>query len=459
MSRRTLDRRTFLRGAGVSIALPALEAMFDAHGTALAQGGAIPRRFVVWFWGNGNEPDRWTPAAAGNAWTPSEPLQALAPIKDYVSVVTGMGLATLGKNNPHVEGVVGIMGGTNPALHPSFTGAGGDWNYMSFAGPSLDQVIAGHIGSGTRFKSLEVGATTPHGSSGPGSAISYISHTGPYNPNRYSQKPDEVFTRLFGGAAPTAGMGPDPMLAVRASVLDVVKQDAAALKQRLGVSDRRRLDDHLEAIRALEQRVKATARTAPASPTCKTPARPVAVTGERARARVMGDLVAMALACDLTRVVTFEFSSPATHVSYEPFPGKLLCNGSPTSFHEYEHCNGFTDTTRTVLRYFVEEFARFAALLKATPEGSGNLLDHACLFGTSEVADGWVHKHDNFPLLLAGRAGGALKSGLHVPIGGDAASRNAARVPLTILRAFGVPQGEWGTEQFATRSPVTELLA
>ncbi len=458
-----MNRRTFLRGsvggAGVAVALPGLEAMFNGNGDALADGSPSPKRFVVWFWGNGNEPDKWTPAGTGAGWTPSEPLQSLAPIKDYVSVVSGTRLPTRGRNNPHAEGVVALMGGTNPELHPSFTGAGGDWNYMSFAGPSLDQVIAAKIGPGTPFKSLEVGATPPHGSTGPGNAVSYISHNGPYNPNPYAQQPLDVFTRLFRSRTVMGNSGgPDPMLAVRASILDAIRQETVALKQRVGSSDKRRLDDHLESIRTLEQRVKMSANN-PSVTGCKQPAEPAAkVSGERTRAKILGDLVGMALACDLTRVATLQFSSPASHVGYEPFPAALLCNGAPTSFHEYEHCNGFTDTTRMVLRYFVDEFGKFAASLKAIADGAGNLLDQTCVLGTSEIAGGWVHKFDNYPVLIAGKAGGALKAGLHVPVTGDAAAINACRVPLTLLRAFGVPQTDWGKDQFATKNPITDLL-
>jgi hypothetical protein len=241
----------------------------------------------------------------------------------------------------------------------------------------------------------------------------------------------------------------------RAGALDAVLADAAQLRTRLGQSDRLRLDAHISAVRELQQRIERVP-PAPPSEACMLPSQPADPTSERLRCKAMADVIAMAFACDLTRVATFQFSSPASHVAYpDIYPQGLLFNGSPTSFHEYEHNAGIDDTVRLGLRFFIENFAAFLESLRAIPEREGNLLDQCCILGTSDVARGPDHNFANFPLLVAGRAGGALVPGTHVALPGD----NAARVPFTCLKAVGVPLDAWGQEAFYVDQPVSALLA
>ncbi len=463
-----LGRRSFLRGAlgstGVLLGLPALEAMFNAHGTALADGQPLPKRFVVWFWGNGNEPERWTPTGTGTAWTPQFVQEGLAAIKSDVSLVTGTRLPTRGVNNGHAEGAAGVLAGGDPLLSDLFKG-GQDYDFMTVPGPSIDQVVAKQLGATTPFRSIELGATVPHFfGGGPGRVVSFISHTGPYTPNVPVISPLKLFQRLFLSIPKNDPVG-DATQALRGSILDLVKADLVALTPKLSTADQRRLADHLDGVRALEQRVRAL--PAPASSSCKTPGTPVedptnphpspAVT-----AKLMNELAAMAFACDLTRVLTYQFSSPGSHDAFDTAPGELACGPTEEDkklgdkdFHAYVHCVGYNDTTRKVLRYFVDQFAAFVSALKAVPEGSGTLLDASCVLGTSELGDGRSHSHQNFPFLLAGRAGGALRTGLHVSLPGE----NATRVPFTLLRALGLPNASWGLgERFVTRNPISELL-
>jgi hypothetical protein len=456
MKTSTLSRRTLLRGmaggVGVGLALPTLEAMLDGSGKAYADGASLPKRFVIWFWGNGNEPSTWTPSTTGAGWAPTAMQQGLAALTADISVITGLHLPVKGANNPHVEGVVGMLTGGNPVLHPSYTGAQFDWDYMDVPSASIDQLVAQAFAGKTPYRSLEVGATQPHRSNGPGTAISFISHNASYNPNPPELDPAAVFTRLFANGM-TAPQGTiDPMLKLRARLLDAVKADAAALRTRLGTSDKQRLDAHLEGISALEQRIKAL--PPPPSMTCSMPPAPSAPATVSERAQLMGQLVAMALACGLTRVVTFQFSSAASHERYEAWPTDLSCGGTPKDFHEYEHCAGFDDQVRGVLKYFMDRFGTFVQTLKDTPDGAGSLLDNCCVLGTSELGAGPTHEFDNIPLLIAGRAGGALKSGLHVPAPGELPSR----VMLALLNAVGVNASTFGTDQLATSSPLTDIL-
>jgi hypothetical protein len=168
---------------------------------------------------------------------------------------------------------------------------------------------------------------------------------------------------------------------------------------------------------------------------------------------VMGELAAMALACDLTRVVSFQLSSPASHNRFDAYPSELACGGEPKSFHEYEHCAGYDAPVRAVLKYFVDRYAAFVGQLKALPEAGGTLLDNACVLGCSELGGGWDHQHDNMPLIVAGRAGGALTPGKHIA----APNESPSRLMLALMQAVGAPVTSWGTEQFATTSPLSGL--
>ncbi len=456
---RPLSRRTVLRGivggSTVGLALPLLEAMLDAHGEALAGGEPVPLRFGVWFWGNGTHPGQWAPATTGPDWQPSAILAGLAPVKDYINLVSGTQLPVPGANNPHVEGAIGILAGGNPLLHESYNGQGDDWNFLTVPTPSVDEVAADHLAGTAPFRNLTAAVTPVHtsdaGSSNhPGTAISYISHPAPYIFNPPILDPSELFAALFGNGIPM-GEPPSAQSLARAAVLDAIAQDATALDARLGASDRQRVEQHLDGIHDLQNRL--TAIVTPGE-SCAMLADPGNPTSERERARVMGELIAMAFACDLSRVMTLEFSSPASHVDY-PDVG-VASSGLGTSFHEYEHQNAYDPTVLTVLGYFMEVFADFVATLQTLPEAGGTLLDNSCILGTSDVSGGWDHAFNDFPLLVAGRAGGALAyPGVHAALPGSLASR----VPLTCLRAIGAPVATWGSAQFATSEPITEILA
>lgn len=454
---RPISRRAMLRGAlgasTVAVGLPLLEAMLDANGEALANGAPLPLRFGVWFWGNGTQPGAWAPAVQGPGWEATGLLAGLAPVKDYISVVSGGVLPVLKTHNPHVEGAVGILAAGNPLLHGSYNGQNNDWDFLTVPSPSVDQLAVPTLAGASPFRTLTLCVTPVHTSdagsnNAPGTAISYISHPAPYVFNPPIMDPSELFAALFGVIKP-GEIQPDAL--ARAKVLDVIRADAAALRTRLGKNDRTRLDLHLEGIHELQNRLTAMVMGGEA---CVMPLDPGNPESERLRARAMAELVAMAFACDLSRVVSLEFSSPASHVDY-PDIG-IDSQGLGTSFHEYEHQKGYDANVLKGLGYFMELFADFVAALKALPEAGGNLLDRCCILGTSDVAGGWDHAMNDYPLLVAGRAGGALQyPGVHATLAGG----NAARVPLTCLRAVGVPIETFGSDQFATNQPVAELLA
>lgn len=471
MSRFSLGRRTFLRGsfatgAMAAVGLPLLESMLSTNGTALADGGALPVRFSVWFWGNGSQYRAWAPTGTGAGWTPSAQLAPLASspeLRDYMNVVSGTTLPInfwgpdeTRRRNPHVEGVTAILTGTNPLVDPRWGGADNDWDFMNVGAPSLDELAADVLQARfgpSRFRSIVTAVTGLGGVAGSaGTAIKRISHTGPGRPNDPIMSPRALFDRLFGGGLPTIAVPPTDDEIARASVLDVVLDDARALRGRLGAADRGQLDAHLENIRELELRLTGTTIGA-AGDACVLGGAPMDASDYRNLARQFAEVTALAFACDLTRVSSMQFSSPGSHTGY-PELGGFVYNGNNVSFHEYEHNARYDGTTLRVHTYLTELFAQFVDVLRNTREATGNLLDQSIVFGTTDVAGGWRHENDDWPLLVAGRGGGALRfPGVHVR-----EDSNTARIGNTLLKALGSTEESWGQDQFASSDPF-DILA
>jgi hypothetical protein len=443
LSRRRLLRGALRAGGAVAIGLPLLEAMANGNGTGLANGEPFPTRFVLWFWGNGTVPREWAPAATGPDWALTPVLSGLAAVKEHVHLVSGTTLPTRKTNNPHVEGACGILAAGNPVIDPRLGSQSNDWDYMTAPGPSLDELAARVVGR-TRVRSLVWAVTSLHGVAGPGTAVRYISHSAPFAFNPPVFSPAQAFQSLFGARVP------DP---VTASVLDVVLEDAADLMRQLGRADTERLDRHLTSIRELERRVR------DGNPlTCTPGTAPTDARSYRAQAKLFAELAALAFSCDVSRVASICFSSPASHSEYpDIFPNgnELVVNGNVTSFHEYEHSKGIDAVVRRGLSYFVDAFGDFVGALKAKSEGAGTLLDHSLVLGTSEVSGGNDHSMADFPLLIAGHANGRLPArGTHVRLPGA----NPTRVTLSCLQAVGDPRTSLGFDQYATSAPVDALL-
>jgi hypothetical protein len=442
MRQTIISRRRLLRGvvggAVITIGLPPLEAMFNANGTAYAQGGAIPKRLGIFFWGNGVKLDRWVPAATGAAWTPSPALEPLLAHKDYVSVVSGMNIKT-GNERGHHAGCVGILSGAPMISQPNPNSP-----YVStFSKPSIDQVAAAVIGQGTRFKSLELGISKRI-VTGEGTTLRYLSHNGPDSPNPPEYDPVKVFDRIFGaGFTPPTTMPPpvDPTRALRRSVLDAVKADVADLKNSIGATDRVRLDQHFENIRSIENRLTEMPPPPPTAGSCKLPTKPGAITDTSSkeaieeRTKAMSDLIAMALACDQTRVFSLMFSGSVGGTVYWQV-------GVTSGHHDLTHNEaGNQPQVQETTVFTMKQFATLLASLRAIPEGAGNLLDNCAILGSSDVADGLAHSINNYPIVVAGRAGGVLKyPGVHYKSAGE----NTSMVLLSLLRAVGLPLTQFG---------------
>jgi hypothetical protein len=421
-----IHRRTLLRGmiggALVTIGLPPLEAFFNTNGTAYADGTSLPKRFGLFMWGNGIIPSRWIPDGTGADYTFSAQLAPLEALRSDITVVTGFEIKTP-NTIPHFSGAAGILTGS-PVLER------GD-DRGSFNGPSLDQRIAAEIGNDTRFRSLEFGAL-------PGNGLSY---NGPDNLNPPESSPALFFERVFGAGfrAPGETTEVDPRLALRRSVLDVVGDDVERVRARLGATDRARLEQHLTGVRELELRIARLEEEPPNLEACARPAAPLAeypdIDGRpqiHARNRAMAEIAAMALACDQTRVFSNFLTEPVSNHLFE---------GINDGHHRLTHDEpGDQPQVHQITVQLMQELAAFLSILKGVPEGDGTLLDNCAIFATSDVSLGRLHAFNEFPIIIAGTAGGALKTGFHHRSVGD----NASRVPLTIMRALGMNVASFG---------------
>jgi hypothetical protein len=460
ISRKPLSRRLLLRGmtagAAVGVSLPRLGAMLDGNGTAYADGRALPRRFGVWFWGNGNNPTRWNPKTVGlgSAWELSEQLAPFAKVKQNLTVLSGYDCKVGGA--VHRTGPAAALSGAPPSRAQNYSAA------------TIDHVIAKLIGDSTPFRSLEVGVcrATANGS---GHAVNYASSSGPNAPVAPEYDAKVVFERLFGKAPsgapalPGTPATPDRSLIRRKRVLDTVAEDARVLRRRLGADDARRLDQHLEGIDQLEKRISMMSvpgAGGPAGAACSLAPDAAAtypavladnnglVTHEQNQA--MADLVTYAASCDLTRVFLFQHGRPAAHYN-------MRVIGINTNIHDdISHGEGGDQPTmHRAMLYWMDQFRYFVEKFQDTPDGASNLLENSIVYATSDVSLGRSHSASDMPVLLFGRGGGVLKGDQHHRAEKD----NISKVLFTLVNLFGGNVTEFGLGPGRVTSGIPEILA
>ncbi|APR82422.1 Hypothetical protein A7982_07771 [Minicystis rosea] len=424
-----IHRRTLLRGLlggmAVGLALPTLDIFLDNHGEALASGDSFPKRFGVWFWGNGvgPNPDNWVPTGTGADWKLSPIMAPLIDVKDEITVVSGLKVYTP-NNQPHGTGPAGILTGGR---------AGPNGETMA---RTIDQVIADQIGTDTVNRSLEVSVdrvdTTP-------------SYSEPGKPNPPESNPAVLFDALFGPTFHLPGdtVTVDPKLGLRRSILDAVGEDAKALKNKLGSNDRARLDQHMDNVRSLEQKIAKLEAAPPVLDACKKPMAPLPdypdIDGRpqlSAVSRVISDILAMSLACDQQRVFTFQFSHSVNN---------LLFKDAPAGHHQLTHDElGDQPTVQNILQQILSEASYFIQALKNIKEGNATLLDHCGVLFMTDCSNGKSHAVDEYPLFIAGSANGALKKGIHHRV---ALGENASKLGLTLLHAYDVAATSYGSDE------------
>jgi Protein of unknown function (DUF1552) len=433
-----LSRRTVLRGLGVSVALPFLDAM---RSSPLIAGSADekspPLRAAFLYVPNGVHMPAWTPRSLGAAFELPPILEPLRPVKDDILILSGLTLnpaRALGDGGgDHARAMASFLTGR----HPRKTD-GADLR----AGVSVDQAAAQQIGQKTRFPSLEVGCEggknageCDHGySCAYQSNLSWRSET---TPVAKQINPRLVFDRLFGGPAETA-VGEDRARADRRnkSILDFIGDDARQLSQALGTADRRKLDEYLTGVRELEQRIN---RTRPAVDVGVAKyARPLGIPADyQEHLRLMGDLLVLAFQCDLTRIITFVFANDGSNRSYRTV-------GVADGHHDLSHHGGESgkqEKIQKINQFHATQLAFILQKLKSIPEGNGTLLDHCMIVYGSGISDGNAHAHDDLPILLAGKGNGTIKPGRHVRVPKETPLTN---LYLSMLDRMGVKVDGFG---------------
>lgn len=443
LTRKHVSRRTLLRGLGAAVALPVLDAMTPALSAASAVSRKVaPHRMVFVYVPNGIDMRNWTPAAEGRVFQLPKILSSLAPVQDDVLVLSGLmdhgGMALGDGPGDHARASASFLTG----VHPKKT-AGSDIS----VGISVDQLAAQKIGSATRLPSLELGCEDGHlaGNCDSGYACAYvnsISWRSATVPNPPEINPRAVFERLFGNDE-NAG---DPTARARnararQSILDLVADDTRRLQIGLGQTDRRKLDEYFTAVREVERQVEMMEKQiAGNSVTLPSMPKPDGIPIEFApHARLMFDLLAIALQTDTTRVSTFMLAREGSSRSYREI-------GIPEGHHGLSHHRNnpvLMDKVAAINQHHMDQFAYFVSKLKKIQEGEGSLLDSTTILYGSGISDGNRHNHDNLPVLLAGGSR-VFKTGRHVRY---AQSQPVANLYLSLLDGAGVPTDHFGDSQ------------
>jgi hypothetical protein len=416
-----LSRRTVLRGAGATIALPLLDAMIPA-GTALAQTAAAPVQRVGFVYvPHGAVDAKWRPAAEGADFPFSHILQPLEPYRSHVTVVSGCRNKPGESPDPH-----GIKAGTwLRCVAPDGNGNPED-------GVSTDQIAAAALGGSTPFPSLEL--STAAGGTNNGSFASTIAFRTPSQPLPMEANPRKLFYRLF-GQGDTAEER-EAIVAETGSLLDLVAEDATALRARLGASDKMAMENYLDSVREIESQIQKLQEQDLSD--LAIPEAPVGIPANfEQHLDMMYGLWALALQADLTRVVTFMTDR---EVSMRTFTNIGVSDAfHPLSHHQDDPAK--LERLANVQQWFMSVFARFIGKLAETQDGEGTLLDHSLILYGSGMANSNLHNNDPIPSVLLGKAAGKVKGNQHLVYPQDTPLGN---LMLTVLDRVGVERDHHG---------------
>jgi len=432
VTRKHLSRRAVLRGMGVTIGLPLLDAMLPAQTPLRQTAAGRPRirlaciEMVHGAAGSAEDASSrhyWSPAQEGADFEFSYSLEALAPFREYVTIVSGTDARQADAFEPTEVGADHFRSSDVflTATHPKQTDGADVRN-----GVSIDQLYAQTAAQDTPCPSIQLGieSVDPTGSYGFRYSAVYsdaISWASPTAPLRAEINPRVVFEKLFGAARPGAG-----------SILDGTADSAAQLQSTLGPGDSRRLDEFRADIRDVERRIQAIEKHNASGEKRELVTAPLGVPDSwEEHIQLMFDLQVLAFAAEVTRVSSFKMSHD---VSNRIFPE----SGVKTPFHSLSHHEenpAKIAEFAKLNRYHVGRLPYFLEKLKNTPDGDGSLLDHALVLYGSPMGDSQSHNHRRVPLFLAGHAGGQLKGNLHRMCAAGTPQANAL---LTVMHKLGV---------------------
>ncbi len=429
-----MTRRTLLRGAGVALALPYLEAVAFAQ-TGKSEGEA-PLRMAFLFVPNGINMAHWTPATEGALGALPHALEPLAGMKDHFNVLTGLtqnwAFAHGDGGGDHARSAAAWLTGCKPV---KTSGA----NIK--VGLSADQLAAAKRGALTRFPSLEIGCERGGlaGDCDSSYSCAYsntISWRTENSPVAKEVDPRLVFERLFGGEDPNeSAEARDQRKLNNKSILDFVLEDAKSLQGRLGAHDRHKIDEYFTGIREIERRMTFLEKAG----------KETGVSGEALKARMsggmpdypdhvrlLGDMMVLAFQADITRISTFMFANEGSNRAYKQI-------GINDGHHETSHHGRNPEkleNIKKINRFHVEQLTYILQKMQSIKEGNRTLLDNTMLVYGGGISDGDRHNHDDLPLLIAGGAGGTLKGGQHIKYKNGTPMTNLL---ITMLDRFGVP--------------------
>ncbi len=452
--RHSLSRRTFLRGAGgASLGLPFLEAMLAAQPTP------PPRRVIFMYTGNGQPMKSWRPTAGADSstFTLSPLLKPLETIKNDCVFIEGLPmLSSLDpeqQSQGHPAGATAVLTGAWAGPGNMYAGGCG-----KSAGPpateSVDQAIARAIGRNTKFPALHQGVVRSENSI---ARRPFYTSTGQIVAPNFDV--NATYNQLFKDLDP-APSGPAlkaVRMQARRSVLNAVMDDMRALRCKLGAPDRKRLEEHLTALEDTERRLGIVV---PAGSGCKKPPAPGSLSADvfanmPQLGKLQMDMLAQAIACDLTRVGGLVFyGSDANPKGIYSWLGPL----HTSSHHDFSHLQGQDPQPRLVEigTFFAEQLAYLVGRLKALPEGTGTVFDNTAIVWCTEIGDPWTHDRRNVPFVIAGSGGGLFKTGQYLRYPGTTGfSHN--RLLHTLARSFGVMADGFGPVRYQQGGPLTEL--
>jgi hypothetical protein len=405
ITKRHLSRRTFLRGMGVSMALPLLDSMIPAQ-TPLRLTAATPRnRFACIYVPHGATMDKWTPATEGSGFAFTEILKPLEPFRDRLNIVSGLA-------HPYVAGAGGadVSAGANHtrAAAVFLTGSVPERGPQAHLGTSVEEAVL----------ACEASFSCAYRNS--------ISWQSPSSPLPMENNPRLVFEKLFGTGSTDAERRARRQES--RSLLDSVMGQVASLQKDLPAGDRRRLTQYLDDVREIERRIQRAEKSVPDDLTVPEVPAGVPPTFQE-HLKLLMDLQVIAFQAEITRVSTLMF---ARELSTAVFPETTIRD----PFHNLSHHSndrGNMDRFAQLNTYHMTKFAYLVERLQKTPDGDGTLLDHSVVLYGSSLSDGNQHNFSPLPIVLAGGASGRLKGGRHLVFQKDTHMSNLLLALLNTL--------------------------
>lgn len=439
-----MPRRMFLRGAGIALGLPWMESIEKTANGAFgseAQGRAIRTAFI--YFPNGVWEKGWVPEGEGKDYALSPSLEPIAGVKDYVTVFSGLDKKHSHGGDGHYAKTANFLTGM-----PVAKTTGRD---VSSGGISVDQLIAQSWRGRTPLSSLELG--TEPVISGIDSNVGYTrlygSHISWQNAQRPVAKeinPRVVYERLFGKRSSAGQVEADLSVgdANKARLLDYILEDAKDVRRRLGRDDQFKMDEYLDSVRAVEERIE-YAMAHPDRDESYRPeeelhhALPSGTPSDfREHIQLMLDLMVLAFRSDSTRVCSLMFANDVSGRNFS------FIDGVQGGHHELSHHENNQEKIaqyQKINRWHVGQFAAFLEKLRGVQEGEGTLLDQSLIVFGSSMSDGNRHDPDNLPILVGGKGGGAVQSGQHIRLHGEVPLCN---LYLTLLNRVGIPTEGFG---------------